>query len=74
MKFVGIDLAWSDQNPSGVAVIGSDGTLDRVAGDIASNEDICDFARLNGSQDAVVAIDAPLIVKSDTFGPPGYLI
>ena len=65
MKFVGIDLAWSEKNPSGVAVIDQDGTLVRARGDIRSNQEICDYAALQEWQDAIITIDAPLIVKND---------
>ncbi len=66
MKFVGIDIAWSERNPSGIAVIDSNGTLTSASGDVRSNDDLCEFAGLEDHGDAVVAIDAPLIVKNDT--------
>jgi predicted RNase H-like nuclease len=65
VKFVGIDLAWSEKNPSGVAVIDAHGTVVRACGNIRTNQEICDFAELGGGQDAVIAIDAPLIVRND---------
>jgi predicted RNase H-like nuclease len=65
VKFVGIDIAWSEKNPSGVAVIEEDGTIVRASGNIRSNRDICDFAELCEGQDAAIAIDAPLIVKNN---------
>jgi predicted RNase H-like nuclease len=64
MKFVGIDIAWSERKPSGVAVIESDGTLIRASGELRSNDDICEFAGLNDREDFVVTIDAPLIVNN----------
>jgi predicted RNase H-like nuclease len=64
MKFVGIDIAWSERKPSGVAVIDSDGTLIRASGNLRSNDDICEFAGLNDHEDFVVTIDAPLIVNN----------
>jgi predicted RNase H-like nuclease len=64
MKFVRIDIAWSERNPSGVAVIDSDGTLTRASGSIRTNDNICEFAGLNTGEDGVVAIDAPLTVKN----------
>jgi len=66
MKFVGIDIAWSERNPSGVAVIGSDGTLVSASGNLRTNDDLCEFAGLGDQGDMVVAIDAPLIVKNAT--------
>jgi predicted RNase H-like nuclease len=70
MKFVGIDIAWSERNPSGIAVIDSDGILVRASGDARSNDDLCEFAGLRDGGDAVVAIDAPLIVKNATKQRP----
>lgn len=64
MKFVGIDIAWSEQNPSGVAVIDSRGKLIRASGNLRSNDDICEFAELGDANGAVVTIDAPLIVNN----------
>ncbi len=64
MKFIGIDIAWSEKNLSGVAVIDSSGTLVRAKGDIRTNEEICDYAGLDEREDAIIAIDAPLIVKN----------
>jgi predicted RNase H-like nuclease len=49
---------------SKVAVIDSDGTLVRASGALRSNNDICEFAALNSGEDAIVAIDASLIVKN----------
>jgi predicted RNase H-like nuclease len=64
MKFVGIDIAWSERNPSGAAVIDSDGTLVSASGALRTNEDLCEFAGLKDPEGAIVAIDAPLIVKN----------
>lgn len=65
MKFVGIDLAWSDSNQSGVAVIGADGTVSRAASNLHSNEEISEYAGLTEREEAIIAIDAPLVVKNE---------
>ena len=64
MKFVGIDIAWSERNPSGVAVIDSSGTLIRASSDLRANDDLCEFAGLRDPEPTIVAIDAPLIVNN----------
>jgi len=64
MKFIGIDLAWSERNPSGVAVLEADGTLIQATADRLTNEEIVDYARLADSENTVVTIDAPLIVRN----------
>jgi predicted RNase H-like nuclease len=64
MKFVGIDLAWLERNPSGIAVIEADGTLVRATADRWTNEEIVNYSRLADLEDVIVTIDAPLIVKN----------
>jgi predicted RNase H-like nuclease len=64
VKFVGIDLAWSERNPSAVAVVESEGTLSRARDDLRTNQEICNYAGLREDEGAVIAIDAPLIVRN----------
>jgi predicted RNase H-like nuclease len=69
MHFVGLDLAWGEKNSTGVAVIDSDGRLLHIgtAQDDASIEAaVLPYA----SNDCLVAIDAPLIVKNLTGHRP----
>ena len=66
-SFIGIDLAWSDKNPSGVAAI-RDGRLVASSGGLSTMSEILDFvgdhlSRRNGS---IVAVDAPLRVPNET--------
>ena len=66
-SFIGIDLAWSDRNPSGGAVI-RNGRLIACSGGLGTLSEIVDFvgehlSRRNGS---VVAVDAPLRVPNET--------
>lgn len=66
-SFIGIDLAWSDKNPSGVAAI-RDGRLVACTGGLRKMSEIVDFvgdhlSRRNGS---IVAVDAPLRVPNET--------
>lgn len=67
MLFVGIDLAWSTKNGTGVAVIGGN----RQGGDLLSyatvysDSEIVDYISKNvGDENALIAIDAPLIVPN----------
>ena len=64
MKFVGIDLAWGENKPTGVAIINAAGTVERAQANLRTNEGICDFAGLDSPDGAVVAIDAPLVVRN----------
>lgn len=65
--FIGIDLAWSDRNPSGGAVI-QDGRLQEVTGELGGNQEILAFVRshLDAHTPAVVAVDAPLRVPNES--------
>jgi len=70
LKFVGIDLAWGEEKPSGVAIVGGGGTVERARADLWTNADICDFAGLASPEGAVVAIDAPLVVREYASAGP----
>src|SRR5215211_9114085 len=64
MHFVGLDLAWGEKNQTGVAVIDSGGRLLHVGGaqdDASIEAAIAPYA----TNDCLVAIDAPLIVKNE---------
>ena len=65
MHFVGLDLAWGEKNSTGVAVIDSDGRLLYVG---AAQDDASIEAAVSPyvSDDCLVAIDAPLIVRNLT--------
>ncbi|MFB6208234.1 MAG: DUF429 domain-containing protein [Candidatus Nanohaloarchaea archaeon] len=73
MFFVGVDLAWSDSNPTGVAVIKGDedsGTLLDVE-TVETDREIIDFVEEKvGDEDAIVAVDAPLKVPNETGRRP----
>jgi predicted RNase H-like nuclease len=70
MFFIGIDLAWSEKNSSGVAVI--EGQKDRArficgASDIQRTSDILEFILIQIKDNpALIAIDASLIVNNET--------
>lgn len=69
-SFIGLDMAWRiDGNHSGIAVMV--GNADRVhlqtiAADVTLMAGVVDFVASHASSDAVVAIDAPLVVKNPT--------
>jgi predicted RNase H-like nuclease len=63
--FVGLDLAWGENNPSGVAAVDSDGRLLHV-GIAQDDEDITAAIAPYVEGHCLVAIDAPLIVPNPT--------
>jgi predicted RNase H-like nuclease len=63
MRFVGVDLAWGGRNPSGLAVLGQDGKV--VAEEVVtSDDDIAAFVSAHDDGGAVLALDAPLVVRN----------
>jgi predicted RNase H-like nuclease len=69
MQFVGLDLAWGEKNSTGVAVIGADGRLLHIGAaqdDVSIETAVAPYV----SDDCLVAIDAPLIVKNPTGHRP----
>lgn len=67
MRFIGVDLAWSEKNPSGVAVLDwrEDAAVLVWAGVVMRNVDILECIGPVG--ECVVAVDAPLVISN----PPG---
>ena len=70
MFFVGVDLAWSERNSTGVAILkGQKGSADFVCGtsDIYESSAIVDYIMAHtGGDHAFIAIDASLTVKNRT--------
>jgi len=69
MLFIGIDLAWSTRNASGVAVIeGSKrGGVLKTAQVVYGDDEIINFVQAHAKEGpAIIAIDAPLIVPNKT--------
>lgn len=65
MHFVGLDLAWGERRPSGIAVVDTDGRLVDVG--VGTDDDsIVAALRPYTCDECLVAIDAPLIVKNAT--------
>ncbi|WP_006241628.1 bifunctional ribonuclease/(p)ppGpp synthase [Mycolicibacterium tusciae] len=69
MHFVGLDLAWGEVKPTGVAVISADGFLVHIS---AQTDDASILAATEAfvADDCVVGIDAPLIVTNPTGNRP----
>lgn len=62
--YVGLDLAWSDKNPSGLAVLDESGAL-LDSGTAKSDDDIAQWLATRSEHPSVVAIDAPLVVPNE---------
>ncbi|MCG5431313.1 bifunctional ribonuclease/(p)ppGpp synthase [Mycobacterium sp. MYCO198283] len=69
MNFVGLDLAWGEKKPTGVAVVDESGALVHVAVAGTDDEIVAQLAPYTAG-DCVVGIDAPLIVANATGNRP----
>jgi bacterioferritin len=66
VRFVGLDLAWAERNPSGCAVLDADGTLLDVRADLISDEAILDWLDTWLGTSGVIGIDMPTIIPNAT--------
>ncbi|KAE8766034.1 DUF429 domain-containing protein [Georgenia thermotolerans] len=69
MYFVGIDLAWGERQPTGVAVLDDDGTLVHLSAQ-STDETIVAALAPYRHDPVLVAIDAPLVVTNATGNRP----
>lgn len=69
MRFVGLDLAWGNRNPSGVAVLTADGALEHVGAAPDHQTVLASIAPFTAGR-CLVGIDAPLIVRNATGRRP----
>jgi len=69
MYFIGVDLAWGERNPTGLAVLDDEGRLVHLSAVTTDDEIVAALAPyVEGS--CLVAIDAPLIVKNAAGNRP----
>jgi predicted RNase H-like nuclease/ppGpp synthetase/RelA/SpoT-type nucleotidyltranferase len=69
MHFVGLDLAWGENKPTGLAVLDDAGVLVRVSAH-DSDAGIVDALGPYAEDECLVAIDAPLVVPNATGNRP----
>ncbi|BBY19464.1 DUF429 domain-containing protein [Mycolicibacterium litorale] len=69
MYFVGIDLAWGERSPTGLAVADSRGALVHLAAATTDADIVAQLAPY-AAQASVLAIDAPLVVTNPTGNRP----
>ena len=69
MHYVGIDLAWGERQPTGLAVLDADARLLHVSA-VRTDEEIEAELAVYVDGDCLVAIDAPLVVKNATGSRP----
>ncbi|MBW9215957.1 DUF429 domain-containing protein [Mumia sp. zg.B53] len=69
MYFVGVDLAWGERKPTGLAVIDATGHLVHVSA-ARTDDEITEALEPYTAGDCLVAIDAPLIVTNASGNRP----
>ena len=69
MYYVGVDLAWGQRSPTGVAVVDATGALCRV-GVAGGDDDVLTVVAPYVAGDCVVALDAPLVVRNPSGNRP----
>ena len=69
MHYVGVDLAWGERKPTGLAVLDATGHLLAVSA-VRTDEEIVAALAPYVAEECLVAIDAPLIVRNPTGNRP----
>lgn len=69
VHFIGVDLAWGQRSPTGVAAVDADGSLCHVAV-AGSDDDVLTQLQPYVAGECVVAIDAPLVVTNPRGNRP----
>jgi len=65
-RFLGLDLAWSDRNPSGLAALDEHGRLVDVRADLRDDAAILAWVRAQLGNCGVIGLDMPTIVRNAT--------
>jgi predicted RNase H-like nuclease len=63
-RFLGLDLAWSARNPSGLAVLDAAGEIVDVRADLREDDAILAWVRAQLGHCGVIGIDMPTIVRN----------
>ncbi|WP_411842422.1 DUF429 domain-containing protein [Salinicoccus sp. HZC-1] len=65
LVFIGIDLAWTYKNETGICVISESGAVEHLDARVYSNEEILKIIEHYSEEKMCIAIDAPLIVNNE---------
>ncbi len=66
MKFIGIDLAWTYKNETGICVIDESGKVEYLASKVFSDADIVALVKSYGHEPLGISVDAPLMVQNES--------
>lgn len=70
MRFIGIDLAWTTKNETGICVLDENAKILHLSAAVYSNEDIINIIKEFYQHPTFVAIDAPVVVPNETGSRP----
>ena len=65
MKFIGIDLAWTYKNETGLCILDESGKVLYLDAQVFSDEDIIGIIRTYATDDLCIAVDAPLVLENE---------
>lgn len=65
MKYVGIDLAWTYKNETGICILDDEGRVVHLDACVYTNEDIVDIIKMHHDENVIIAVDAPLVVNNE---------
>ncbi|MCL8025990.1 DUF429 domain-containing protein [Nocardioides bruguierae] len=69
MHYVGVDLAWGERNPTGLAVLDADARLLHVS-TVRTDAEIGEALETFTAEECLVGIDAPIVVTNATGSRP----
>lgn len=70
MIFIGIDLAWTYKNETGICILSDKGDVLNLSSAQYSDDDLVNLIRPYREEDLTIAIDAPLLVKNEKGSRP----
>ena len=70
MRFIGIDLAWTTKNETGICVLDDGGNILHLSAEVYSNDEIIEIIQEFYQYPTFVAIDAPIVVPNETGSRP----
>jgi len=65
-RFLGLDLAWSPRNPSGVAALDEAGAVIDARADLRGDDEVLQWIRTHLAPTTVLGFDIPTIVPNET--------
>ena len=66
MKFIGIDLAWTYKNETGLCILDGSGKIDYLDAQVYTDEDMVEIIKKYADEDLCIAVDAPLVLENET--------